>query len=212
MLGQVDQNTPAIHEQVPTVYPPTLTQSLTLSMSHFSLQSAGPQKESKSSKKEKGKKKKSFDTTQSSNSKLKYRQEGGGMKGPSSLAKQTHKQFPPTIALVYERTAGEEEGRLGRELDAVEENETVKEEVEEVEVVEEERSGELEPGSNGDGSGDKETGVGGVIGEVVDAAIDGEEDVVMEELDEEEKRVLLEEENIQQLEKVTVSSPSWFLK
>ena len=66
-------------------------------------QSAGPQKEEKPKKGAKGKKK-SFDTTQSSNPKQKYRQKGKN-KGTSSLVEQAHKQKAPQLVAVHESEA-----------------------------------------------------------------------------------------------------------
>ena len=198
---------------------------------HTLLQSAGPQKESKSSHKEKGKKKKQFDTTQSSNSKLKYQQKKGEKtKDVASLAKQTHKQLPPTIALVHKRTGGGEQE--GEKLEAVEEEgdmgevggegggEGHKAEIKnmgkdnEVDLIEEpkkeERGSEGEPGGDFGGevsfSGNasfsfKNESDRGGLGEMVE----GREEVeAVEELNEEEKELILEEErSIQQLERVS---------
>ena len=61
----------------------------------------------------KGKGKKSFDTTQSSNPKLKYRQKDKGKK-TASLAEQAHKQKPPTIvSVIHEEPSviSEDDGR-----------------------------------------------------------------------------------------------------
>lgn len=65
----------------------------------FWLQSAGPQKESKRDKKAKGKKKKVFDSTQSSNPKLKYRQKE---RVSVTLPDQTHKQKEPIIVAILD--------------------------------------------------------------------------------------------------------------
>lgn len=85
------------------------------------MQSAGPQKEAKRDKKAKGKKKKVFDSTQSSNPKLKYRQKD---RVSASLAEQTHKQKEPTIVTFVEDVGKkpvklelrEESGELREEL------------------------------------------------------------------------------------------------
>lgn len=180
------------------------------------MQSAGPQKEAKhGGKKGKGKKK-SFDSTQFSNTKQKYRERG---KERVSFVEQTHKQQGPTVVAVTEdlvvRSNEEEEG--GAEETTCEQR-SVGVEGEEVRE-EEEGEGGSEKGDEGMGEQKSED-----VKEGEEVVKEGEEDVkkgkevkkgggeevVKEEgvvaggddglSDEEEKRVLLAEENLQQLE------------
>lgn len=215
-------------------------------------QSAGPQKESKQDKKGKKKKKKVFDTTLSSNPKLKYRQKDGA-KGSSVIAEQSRKQQGPIIVAVGGVGLGKESGAgiMGEEegLAAVkeEEGEGLREEGEGEEVEglgagtmgegEEEEAVEkgvyrmkvtekaegvphVELTDGAEGVSHVGVGWGSRVGvsdnlegesrvEVTDNAegmsnVDvagGEEvDVAAVESDEEEKRALLAEENIRQLE------------
>lgn len=155
-------------------------------------QSAGPQKESSKHGGKRGKgKKKSFDTTQSSNPKLKYR-EKKDHRSAQALAEQTHKQKAPMIVSVVPEE--EEEGEEGKEEIEAKGEEPVAvettEELTEGDGVEESKEVAIAGESGGDGDhGDR--------GDHGDHEDDGDEG---DQSDEEEKKILLAEENIHQLE------------
>ena len=169
-------------------------------------QSAGSQKETKANKKGK---KKSFATTQSSNPKLKYKQEVGssGNKGQAPLAKQTHKQFPPTFEIVHSHSIPEdqEENQLG-EVDMTEDTTTEAAEERRVDGDDAEEVVERNAGSSAEGAkGNNSEAEDGAVGssEAVDKEREELKDNVEEEMDEEEKKVLMEEENAALLDRVS---------
>lgn len=121
---------------------------------------------------------------------------GGGSKGQIPI--QTHKQLPPNITVVQEKGTMEPikmevvEEEEEQDAEVIEEGRLACDE-EEDQVLGETEAASVEP----EGEAGRYEGIGRVEGE------DKEHVAKEEELDEEERKVLMEEENVVMLERVS---------